>query len=65
MKYCIKCGSELRGVKSYCVACGAQQIKTKKDVDKYPKREKPKKKGQYPFSTRNILIDLFGGLYGI
>ena len=32
MRYCVKCGSELRGAKNYCIACGAQQDKLKKEI---------------------------------
>jgi hypothetical protein len=31
MKYCIKCGSELRGAKNFCMACGAKQDRLKKE----------------------------------
>ena len=33
MIYCIKCGSELRGAKSFCIVCGTQQDKGKKEIE--------------------------------
>jgi len=33
MKYCLKCGSELKGAKSFCMACGANQHKVRKESD--------------------------------
>lgn len=51
MKYCINCGSELRGAKKFCMVCGTEQEKAKKD--KIEKRvERPKmEKGEEEMST--------------
>ncbi len=33
MRYCKKCGSELTGMKKYCVICGASQDESKKEKE--------------------------------
>ena len=42
MKYCIKCGSELRGAKNYCIVCGAQQDRAKAEGKTIEKPVRPK-----------------------
>lgn len=39
MKYCIKCGSELRGAKNFCMICGTRQEKAKKGEKPIPDRK--------------------------
>ncbi len=36
MLYCRKCGSELKGAKSFCIVCGAKQDQLKRDEVKTP-----------------------------
>jgi hypothetical protein len=40
MKYCLHCGSELKGAKAFCIVCGARQDKLKKEI----KEVKPEKR---------------------
>lgn len=42
MKYCAKCGSELRGAKKFCMVCGVSQEKVKEEK-LGPDLESPKK----------------------
>ena len=42
MKYCLQCGSELKGAKKFCMVCGKEQEKLNEDKDLgIPKRSKP------------------------